>query len=74
MFSFSQFFLISFIALLVLDPRSLQNLLYRAGILLRKREQLVTQLREEWLIFRKKQRLQENNKRAEAVDELYKKK
>ncbi|MES2141842.1 MAG: hypothetical protein V4471_03010 [Pseudomonadota bacterium] len=74
MFSFSQFFLIIFIALLVLDPRSLRNLLYRAGVLLRKREQLVTQLREQWLLLRKEQRLQENNKRAEIVDGLYKKK
>lgn len=73
MFSLSEFFLILFVALLVLGPNSLQNLLRRIVVLLNKKNQLFTQLQEYWITLKKEQHLAENNKRAEAVDETYKK-
>ena len=63
MFSFSEFFLIIFIALLVLDPSSLQDLLNR-----------IVRLQAQWLALQKEQILAENNKRAQSVDESYKEK
>ena len=74
MFSFSELCLIILVALLVLGPRSVQDLLRQIEILLRKKNELFTQLQEQWLVLKKEQRLEENNKRAQRADEIYKNK
>jgi len=73
-FSFSELCLIILVALLVLGPRSVQDLLRQIEILLRKKNELFTQLQEQWLVLKKEQRLEENNKRAQRADEIYKNK
>ncbi len=74
MFSFSELFLIIFVALLVLGPTSLQALLGRIVLLLHKTNEIISQLQSQWLTLKKEEILAENNKRAQSVDEVYKQK
>ncbi len=74
MFNYSELLLILFVALLVLGPKTLQNLIRRLKILLSNKQRIFTQLSEQWIVLKREQRLEENNKRAKRADESYKKK
>lgn len=74
MFNYSELLLILFVALLVLGPKTLQNLIRRLNILLSNKQRIFTQLSEQWIVLKREQRLEENNKRAKRADESYKKK
>jgi Sec-independent protein translocase protein TatA len=74
MFSFSEFFLIIFVAIVVLGPNLLQDLLGQIARFLRKKNAIISQLQSQWLALQKEQILAENNKRAQSADEFYKQK
>lgn len=74
MFNYSELLLILFVALLVLGPRTLQDLMRRLNILLSNKQRIFTQLSEQWIVLKREQRLEENNKRAKRADASYKEK
>lgn len=74
MFSCSELVLILFVALLVLGPKALQNLISQLSCLLINKQKIIAQLSQQWVILKKKQCLEENTKQARKVDEYYRKK
>jgi Sec-independent protein translocase protein TatA len=74
MFSLSEFFLIIFVALVVLGPSVLQALLFQLGNFLKKSNNLIIQLIEQRPALQEEQILAENNKRVRKVNGRYKEK